>query len=232
MDPLNEFERRVLGCLLEKSMAQPEYYPMSLNALTAACNQKNNRDPVMEIDEDSVWQAVEQLRARGLTARVLPAPGARTDRFKHEVDGKWQLPKAQKAILTELLIRGPQTVGELRTRAGRLYAFENLEAVTAVLEWLATQPEPWIEALPKTPGHAAIRYAHRLYPPEESAALRSSSGPAAATPPPRALSVPSPGSSAGGGELRQQIESMQSEIADLHSEIAALRRRLDALEGR
>ena len=255
METLNEIERRVLGCLLEKSLAAPEYYPMTLNLVTAACNQKNNRDPAMELDEDSVWHTLEQLRQRGLVSRVLPAPGARTDRFKHEVDGKWQWPKAQKAVMTELLLRGPQTVGELRTRASRMYAFENLEATGAVLDWLASQTPPLIEPLPRAPGQSAIRFTHLLYPPEELAAVRSSSpaaaaaspssagqsasGAAVAQPPAPPLAQvagltgkPSAVSEAAFDMLREQLEGVQAEVAELHELVSDLRRRLDSIEGR
>lgn len=225
---LNAIERRVLGVLLEKSLSQPEYYPMTLNAIVAACNQKSNRDPVMELDEDAVWSALEQLRQHGLSAKVLPAPGSRVERFKHEVDAKWQWPKAQKAIMTELLLRGAQTVGELRTRGSRMYAFDNLESVSAVIDWLSSQTPPWMGVLPRAPGQSTVRYAHTLYPDDEQPAHGE---PALAHAPQRserAASTPAELISA----LQDVLEALQSEVAELHQEVATLRRRLDTLEGR
>jgi uncharacterized protein YceH (UPF0502 family) len=225
---LTAIERRVLGVLLEKSLAQPEYYPMTLNAIVAACNQKNNRDPVMELDEDAVWTALEQLRQHGLTSKVLPAPGSRVDRFKHEVDAKWQWPKPQKAIMTELLLRGAQTVGELRTRASRMYAFDNLESVSAVIDWLSSQTPPWMNVLPRAAGQSTVRYAHTLYPDDEKPAHGELSIAHAPQRAERAASTPAELISA----LQDVLEALQSEVAELHQEVATLRRRIDTLEGR
>lgn len=227
---LNLVERRVLGVLLEKSLAQPEYYPMTLNAIVAACNQKNNRDPVMELDEDAVWHALEQLRQAGLVAKVLPAQGSRVDRFKHDVDAKLGWPKPQKAVMAELLLRGPQTVGELRTRASRMYAFENLEAVSAIIEWLSSQSPPLVAAMPRVVGQSAVRFAHQLCPADEAPAVET-----ARTPEPSGESPGGPSTAGGGGSpsvLTEQLEGLQSEIAELHQAVAELRRRLDRLEGR
>lgn len=228
-NPLNLIERRVLGVLLEKALAQPEYYPMTLNAVVTACNQKNNRDPVMNLDEDAVWHALEQLRQNGLASKVLPGAGSRVDRFKHEVDAKWQWPKAQKALMAELLLRGPQTLGEMRTRGSRLYAFDNLESVSAVLDWLSSQTPPWIRILPRGAGQSADRYAHLLYPEDEAASLASESPTSRSAPlssPPSALANNS------ADELRSQLEAVQSEVAELHELVANLTRRLERLEGR
>lgn len=225
---LNAIERRVLGVLLEKSLAQPEYYPMTLNAIVAACNQKSNRDPVMELDEDAVWTALEQLRQHGLSGKVLPAPGSRVERFKHEVDTKWQWPKAQKAVMTELLLRGAQTVGELRTRASRMYAFDNLEAVSAVIDWLSSQTPPWMNVLPRSPGQSAVRYAHTLYSDDEKPAVAETAAPVSAT----RVERTALGSTELIGTLQEVLEALQSEVAELHQEVAALRRRIDTLEGR
>lgn len=223
---LNAVERRVLGTLLEKSLASPEYYPMTLNALVAGCNQKNNRDPVTNLDEDAAWSALEQLRQHGLISKVLPGGASRVERYKHEVTAKWEWPKPQKAVMTELLLRGPQTIGELRTRANRLCAFDNLESVTAVIEWLAAQTPPWIRELPRVPGQSVVRFAHTLYPPQEAeslaaADLRGSS----AAPAPSAVSAGVPAA------LQSQVEALQTEVAELHESINELRRRLDRLEG-
>ena len=113
---LNSVERRVLGVLIEKSLTQPDNYPISLNAVTMGCNQKSNRDPIMELDEDTVWQTLEELRSHGAVSRILAAPGTRVERFKHEIKEFLGWGPRQQAIMTELMLRGPQTVGELRGR--------------------------------------------------------------------------------------------------------------------
>lgn len=236
---MNELERRVLGVMIEKQLTTGDY-PMTLNALTAGCNQKSNRDPVLELDEDAVWNTVEALRERGLVARVLPPMGSRVDRFKHEIDAKLQWPKAHKAVLCELLLRGPQTPGELRTRASRMYPFETVDAVAAVLDALAAADPPLAAALPRVPGQREVRHTHLFYPPGQQPAvaaatarssasaesLRESTGGQAAGPPPR------PAAADDLAAVQRRLEGLQSEVADLHEQIAGLRRRLEALEGR
>lgn len=232
--PLSSVERRVLGVLIEKSLAQPAYYPMSVNAVTVGCNQKNNRDPVMELDEESVWDTLEQLRQRGLVARAQLS-GSRVDKFKHEVQQALNLAANQRAVLAELLLRGPQTVNELRTRCSRMTPFDSPEAVTETLDSLATRDPPLVRQCSRAPGQREVRFGHLLYPPGEEPAMPSG-GPSAADEPherttPRgatdtpAAAGPSPALEA----LRAQIESLQAEVADLHEQIASLRRRLDAV---
>ncbi|MCB9867096.1 MAG: YceH family protein [Phycisphaerales bacterium] len=227
---LNEIERRVLGALMEKSMANPEYYPMTENALVAACNQKQNRDPVMELDGEAVWSALESLRERGLVSMVLPAPGARTKRFKHEVEAHFGWPKRERAIMAELLLRGPQTTGELRTRCSRFAPFDDLEAVTLVLENLAQREPPMVATLPREPGRSAVRYAHRLYPADESPTAQAGGTLATAVlsgaPSIAEGSAPAvqPGAARAGGGA--------DEIAALRAEVAELRARLERLEQR
>src|SRR5512133_3075995 len=118
---LNEVEVRVLGCLIEKEMTTPEYYPLSLNSLTNACNQKSNRDPVLVLAEEDVVRALDSLRFKQLA--VLSADGGRVPKYRHLLAEKMGLMPAEQAILCELLVRGPQTVGELRTRGARMYPF-------------------------------------------------------------------------------------------------------------
>ena len=166
-ESLNEVERRVLGVLLEKSLAQPQYYPMSVNAIVTACNQKSNRDPLMTLDEDTVWDTLERLRAVGLVSRLMPGGASRVDRFRHEVKNLLGWEKPQWAVMAELLLRGPQTVGELRGRCNRMYPYENTEAVSAVLDILRDSDPPRVATLPRTPGRSAIRWGHQLYYPEE-----------------------------------------------------------------
>jgi hypothetical protein len=166
-ETLFEIERRVLGCLLEKEMTQPDSYPMTLNALVSACNQKSNRDPVLDLDESAVHATLEGLRKRGLVSLVLPAPGARTQRYKHEAGAVWTWTPRQRAIMTELLLRGPQTPGELRSRCDRMVSFESLEAATTALESLMEDEIPVVAMMPREPGRSAVRYRHLLYPEDE-----------------------------------------------------------------
>jgi uncharacterized protein YceH (UPF0502 family) len=123
---LDQVEIRVLGCLLEKQQSTPEYYPLTLNSLVAACNQKSNREPVMELSEPDVRAALERLRADVL---VMPVEGARTERWEHRLDRRFDFDAATKAIITVLFLRGPQTAGELRTRSERMHNFQSLPAV-------------------------------------------------------------------------------------------------------
>lgn len=229
---LNALERRVLGVLLEKSLAQPEYYPMTINAIAAGCNQKNNRDPVMELDEDTVWQTLEVLRAKHLISKVLPSGSSRVDRYKHEVEAVLKLDKAPRAILTELLLRGPQTVGELRTRAYRLYAFENLEAVSAVLDLMAQNDPPLVGALPRGQRESAIRFAHRLYEPDEQAVTSPSALASDASDRPASAPARAPLPAAERSFADERIGNLEDEVGELRRELDSLRRRLDTLEGR
>lgn len=215
---MNEIERRVFGVLLEKALAQPQYYPMTLNAIVAACNQKNNREPVMELDEDAVWNTLEVLRAGGLVSRLLPGGASRVERYKHEAKERFGWEKPQRAVLAELLLRGPQTVGELRTRCGRMYPFENTESVAAVLEGLAQGETPIVAQLPRTPGQSAVRFAHRLYSDAEWSALLAGASAAA----PATSAPPAPA----------ERDALQSERDALRAELAELARRVTALEAK
>ncbi len=239
---LNEIERRVLGALIEKALAQPQYYPMTLNALVAACNQKSNRDPLMDLDDNAVWDTLERLRAAGLVSRLLPGGASRVERYKHEVKEQLGWEKPQRAVMAELLLRGPQTLGELRTHCGRMYAFESPEALSAVVEGLAHTDPPWLSTLPRAPGQSATRYAHQLYTPQEWHRLAEAAGPAAAPaavgpastgvvsaeaasdPPPRSVQP----AEAAGRDLPGCIAAFETQLTRLQAEVADLRRRLEA----
>lgn len=157
---LNAIEVRVLGSLAEKEMTTPEYYPLSLNALTNACNQKSNRDPVMALEEADVVRALDRLRQLGLATQS--AEGSRVPKYGHNLPGKVRLEPEELAILTELLLRGPQTVGELRARAERMHPFADLAAVEEVLNELMGREQPLAVKLPRQPGRKEHRYAHLL----------------------------------------------------------------------
>lgn len=226
VESLNDVERRVLGVLIEKSMVAPEYYPMTINAVVTACNQKNNRDPVMELDEASVESTLEELRKRGLVSMVLPAPGARTNRYKHEVAARFGWEKRVTAVIVELLLRGPQTPGELRSRCGRLVAFESLDAVMTTLEYLQSSDPPLVKPLPRRPGQSAVRYMHLFYLPEEQTAIEVSesraAGPVEAAP---ARPTVRPDDS-----MRAEVDQLKAEVARLSESLADLQQRFSALE--
>lgn len=227
---LSSFERRVLGSLLEKSMAQPDYYPMTEKAIVAACNQKQNRDPVMELDEDAVWETLESLREKGLATMLLPGGGARTKRFKHEVEQHYGWQKRERAIMTELLLRGPQTIGELRTRCSRFVPFEDIAAVTIVLDCLTSAEIPMVRPLPKEPGRSAIRHAHMLYEPNDEEAPNTN----APTSPALTAATAVPSSVATQPTAVQKppaaIPPPSEEVEELKAEVADLRTRVDSLE--
>src|SRR5881227_2299334 len=154
---LDPVEVRVLGSLLEKEQTNPETVPMTVNALIAACNQKTNREPVMQLSEDQVVTAVDWLRQEVLAWR---SEGARTERWQQSVSRRWGLDRAGKALMTLLLLRGPQTPGELRTRSERMHPFASLEEVEEALRRLAGIDEPLVRDLPRRPGQKEIRWLH------------------------------------------------------------------------
>jgi uncharacterized protein YceH (UPF0502 family) len=154
--PLSPVAIRILGCLVEKELATPEYYPLSLNALTNACNQKSNRDPVMALTEEEVAQGLDDLRRRQLIYRS--AEGVRTLRYCHHLEGTLHLDRPELAVLAILLLRGPQTIGEVRTRCERMHAFTDLTEVEAVLNTLRAAEPPLVTQLPRQPGRKESRY--------------------------------------------------------------------------
>jgi uncharacterized protein YceH (UPF0502 family) len=158
---LTETEVRVLGALIEKDITTPEYYPLSLNALMNACNQKSNRDPVLHLDEDSVQGAVEALQQQRLAG---PARGAdsRVTKYEQRLQEVFNFTRAETAVLCVLLLRGPQTPGELRGRTERLHRFETLDDVQSALQKLMQRQPPLAKVLPRQPGTKESRYAHLL----------------------------------------------------------------------
>jgi len=154
---LDGVEVRVLGCLIEKEMTTPEYYPLTLNALTNAGNQKSNRDPVMALAEEEVVRALERLRFKQLA--VVAADGGRVSKYRHLLAEKLGLVPAELALACEMMLRGPQTVGELRTRCERMHPFADLAAVEEVLGELMGREQPLVARLPRQPGRKESRYA-------------------------------------------------------------------------
>ena len=157
---LTEVEARVLGCLIEKEITTPEYYPLSLNALVHACNQKSNRDPLMNLDEDAVRRA---LRTLGEETLARSAGGdSRVPKYEHRLSEVFNFTRPETAVLCELLLRGPQTPGELRSRAERMHPFEDLSVVHSTLKHLMEREPPLVMLLPRQPGTKEARYAHLL----------------------------------------------------------------------
>jgi uncharacterized protein YceH (UPF0502 family) len=158
---LTDREARVLGCLIEKAMTTPDYYPMTVNSLASACNQKSNRAPVVEYSETEVVAAVDGLRQHGL-ARTVHGKGDRSLKYKHVVGEILEVAPRQSALLAVLLLRGAQTLGELRTRTGRYTDFVDLDDVADELAHLAAAEEPRVEMLARRPGEKESRYRHLL----------------------------------------------------------------------
>jgi uncharacterized protein YceH (UPF0502 family) len=159
---LNEIEVRVVGSLIEKQLTTPEYYPLTLNSLTHACNQISNRDPVVAFDEKSVAQALESLREKNL-AYVFYGSDSRVPKYKHVMPEIFHLSKPEMAVICVLMLRGPQTIGELRGRTGRMHEFADLGEVESTLASLAArEDEPLVAKLPRQPGKKDSRYAHLL----------------------------------------------------------------------
>ncbi len=201
---LSEIETRVLGSLIEKETATPEYYPLSLHALVAACNQKSNREPVMSLDEDTVHAALESLRAKGL---MLDISGGdhRVHKYAHRLGEVFNFDRREQVLLCVLMLRGPQTVGELRGRTERLHNFDNLDEVEATLSRLAERTPPLVKKLARRPGEKESRFAHLLSGDVESAEP-------ATPPPPR----PSP--------LEDRVTQLESELAELKLQFETFRK--------
>jgi len=158
---LNEYELRVLGALVEKQIATPDYYPMTLNALTNACNQKNHRDPVTSFDDQTVMRALDSLREKNL-AYVFHGSDSRVPKYGHTYAKYFDFTAQELAVMTVLMLRGPQTPGELRSRSGHLFNFDNLPEVETTLQSLATRTEPLVVRLPRVAGTKESRFAHLL----------------------------------------------------------------------
>ena len=160
-EKLTEIEARVIGALIEKQLTTPEYYPLTLNALVAACNQKTNREPVVSYSEQTVQKSLDDLRERNL-AYVFYGSTSRVPKYKHILDKVYELDAPETAVLCVLMLRGAQTLGELRERTGRLYEFSGLGEVSETLDGLMRKDEPLVVKLERQPGQKEVRYAHLL----------------------------------------------------------------------
>lgn len=161
---LSPEEQRVLGSLIEKSKTTPDYYPMTLNALVTACNQKSARNPVVEYDEETVVLALDSLKKKHLTANVIGASGSRALKYRHAIAVAFPLDPAETSVLCLLLLRGPLTAGEINSNSGRLHDFESLAEVQETLDNLAGYETPFVQALPRKPGQKEPRYCHLFAP--------------------------------------------------------------------
>lgn len=231
---LDPIQLRVLGALIEKEITTPENYPLSLNALVNACNQRSSRDPVLNLTEDEVRQAIHSLEESKLTS---PVRDSRVPKYEHRIRTVLNLRRDETAVLCLLILRGPQTPGELRSRADRLYTFDDIGAVTSTLERLASRPEPSNEAQPdaaptsdatgplvvmlsRQPGARESRYMHLL------------GGPIAVSAPPSSWSQPLPDINQGASSSRELLASLQEEVTAMRSVIVALEQRITQLESR
>lgn len=215
MDLLSDVEVRVLGALIEKDITTPDYYPLSLNALVNACNQKNNRDPVMALDEDAVRAALESLQRQRLAGPASGADG-RVTKYEHRLQEVFNFDRRETAILCVLLLRGAQTPGELRGRTERMYRFEELEDVHATLDRLSQREPALVAVLPRQPGTKESRYMHLF-----------SGNAVAAEPGPARASVSLSGGDARLAHLESEVAELKREIAGMQEQLAAFRKQFD-----
>ncbi|MDF1740243.1 MAG: YceH family protein [Verrucomicrobiales bacterium] len=216
-EPMLTFEEaRVLGCLIEKETTTPDHYPLTLNSLHSACNQSSNRDPVVDFGTDVVEETLEGLRLKKL-AVLLRQAGARVPKYKHTIENKFPyLTDGQRAIICVLLLRGQQTVGEIRTRTERLHPFADIERTQAVLDQLAEfQPAPLVRHIPAGGGRRVATYVHLLCGEVELSA------PASSAVQPQAVASPS-----WREDVEEEIASLKAEVLSLRSELEELKNNL------
>lgn len=211
-DNLAPAEVRVIGSLIEKELSTPDHYPLSLNALTSACNQSSNRDPVMSLDESSVSQAIDSLRRHGLV-RSIQGIGSRVPKYQHLLAEAGDLTRAELAVLCVLTLRGRQTQAEVRARAARLMAGESSTGLDAALEALVTrEPRPVVARLPRRPGQKEPRYAHLL----AGSVTETADDVLPAPPAPATDRI---------AALEESLEELRNEVADLRAQLSDLFRR-------
>lgn len=204
---LNAEEIRVLGCLLEKSKTTPEYYPLTINALQTACNQKTSRKPVVNYDESTIVTTLDSLRKRGLVSTVVGG-GSRVTKYKHNIAIQYPLVPAELAALCLLFLRGPLTSGEINSNSGRLYEFETLDEVQELLNKLSENEPPYVKLLPRKPGQKESRYVH-LFTEFDEEAYEASVSAAASNP--------------------NQVQALEQRVEVLEEQLATLREEFDKL---
>ena len=211
---LDYVEARVLGALLEKEITTPDYYPLSLNALINACNQKSNRDPVVNLDESSVRTALNALHDN-LLARSVSAADSRVTKYEHRLQEAFNFDRREAAIFCELLLRGPQTPGELRSRAERMHHFDDLGEVQSALQRLISRDPPLVKVLARQPGTKESRYLQLLCGDAEPVAAHE---------------TPAANSSESGGKLSRlegEVSELRRDIAELKQQFAAFRKQFE-----
>lgn len=212
---LNDVEARVLGCLFEKEETTPDYYPLSLNALTNACNQKSNRNPVVSFEETTVVRALERLQQKGLTEKIIKAD-SRVPKYRHHFVSRLDVTPGEAAVLCELMLRGPQTTGELRGRADRMHKFSNIYEVEGILSGLVERTPPLVIKLPRQAGQKERRYMHLL------------SGEPEMQEPDH--SVPDEAASIQVRNENQRIQKLEEELAILRKEFDTLKNQFNDLK--
>lgn len=212
---LHDTELRVLGVLIEKSLTQPGGYPMTMNAIVSGANQKQNREPVLELSEGEIAKALYSLGQKRFVEQAPPSAGARVNRFGHRVVERVSWDRREQAVMAELILRGHQTPGELRTRGGRMASIPDMAAVMSILQDLSSGERGFVEELPRVPGRSATRYRHLL----ASGSVRENAGSEASRP---ATAVPDVLS----------VRADDADDADLAQRVAVLEERLSGLEER
>jgi hypothetical protein len=213
-------EARVLGALIEKEVTTPDYYPLSLNALINACNQRSNREPVMDLDEEAVRQALHRLEDQRLAGRARGTDG-RVTKYEHWLGEAFNFSRAETALVCMLLLRGPQTPGELRGRTERMHCFDEITDVLAGLQKLMEREPPLVAVLPRQPGTKELRYAHLL-----SGAVEL--GPVAVA---ETAFVRREAATMHDAGQEERIGRLETTVAELKQEVAALRQKIDDLFG-
>ena len=209
---LNFEESRVLGSLIEKELTTPEYYPLTLNSLVSACNQKNNRLPKSNLDESEISKTIEELRYKKLVHRV-DLVGSRVPKFQHNAEKELDLIKAERALIAELLNRGPQTTGELNTRASRMFSFDGLQDVEDTLQDMMERSPSLVGIMDPRPGQKEKRWFHKFGPPPKLENLDDGSS----------VYVPAP------DQRLDKVEEIMGDFKDLKEEVEALRYQLREL---
>ena len=212
---LTEAQARVLGALIEKEITTPDYYPLSMNALLNACNQKSNREPVTELDEDTVRQALHGLDDKNLAGAVRGSE-ARVTKYEHRFSEAYNFGRREVAVLCVLLLRGPQTPGELRGRTERLYSFDELSDVQSTLQKLIDRDPPLVKVLPRQPGTKESRYMHLFCGDAQPAFLSADSSAA----------IPDAG---GDSANAGRFQILEEHVAQLRREVAELRALVESL---
>ncbi|PSU35954.1 YceH family protein [Photobacterium lutimaris] len=216
----SQTEARVLGCMLEKEVTTPDQYPLTLNALTTACNQKSNREPVMSLDDATVQDTVEALKAKRVIQEVTAGTGSRVAKYQHRFCNTefstFQFSQQEKAILCVMLLRGAQSPGELRTRTNRLCSFSDVREVESVLDKLSEHPKgPFVVKLPKESGKRDFRYMHLLSGEVDIEALQQQS---------QKVASGSPSS-----PTSERLTALEDEVVELKKEVQELKELLESL---